>query len=200
MKLLNLTQKNVTNLNQAIKNLENDPAVETLGPAAFQSIIYMVNRLQVKEASAMSASSPFKKAAMFMAKKDTRHYLQYIYSDGSRLIASDGHTLITIDAAYPPGFYNAAGQKVEEPDFARYPDVDRVIPKKQGKPVNLADGESSLSDGKKPEKLLRINGTAFAQKYIDRMIKAGCTEYELHPNMIVGKTDGITCIVMPRNG
>jgi len=64
-----------------------------------------------------------------VAKKDVRHYLNFAYSDGRRLMATDGHRLhIWKTKKYTPGFYDSNMNMAHGTDFAKYPDVDRVIP------------------------------------------------------------------------
>jgi hypothetical protein len=64
------------------------------------------------------------------ANKDIRNYLNYLYSDGSRLYATDGHRLhILMDANHPAGFYDSELNKLDI-DY-KYPDIDRVIPHHQ---------------------------------------------------------------------
>lgn len=69
---------------------------------------------------------------------DVRHYLNYLYSDGNRLIATDGHRLHLMPTNLPAGFYDKARNPVDVD--AKYPDVDRIIPKlDQGTPHKLED-------------------------------------------------------------
>ena len=65
--------------------------------------------------------------AKAMAKKDVRYYLNHIYCDGKRIMATNGHRLHIIHSdRYKKGFYDSQMNKVEVD--ATYPDVDRVIP------------------------------------------------------------------------
>ena len=65
--------------------------------------------------------------ARAMAKKDVRYYLNYVYSDGARTIATDGRRMhVLAGQSLPQGYYTAAGDQVDED--AKYPDIDRVIP------------------------------------------------------------------------
>lgn len=72
--------------------------------------------------------TPEQWVARAMAKKDeTRNYLQWIYSDGSRLVATDGHRLhVWVTDTYPAGYYDAALNPVG--NMGKYPDIDRIIP------------------------------------------------------------------------
>lgn len=73
--------------------------------------------------------TPFEWVASFAAIKDVRYYLQYVYSDGKRIVATNGHILAWHETSeYPEGYYNATtGDRVEGVE-AKYPDIDRVIP------------------------------------------------------------------------
>ena len=64
--------------------------------------------------------------AKAMAKADVRYYLNYLYSDGKRLLATDGHRLHAMPTDLEAGFYNTDLVKVDVD--ARYPDTNRVIP------------------------------------------------------------------------
>ena len=44
--------------------------------------------------------------AMAMANKDVRYYLNYIYSDGNRIMATDGHRLHIVNKSVAQGFYD----------------------------------------------------------------------------------------------
>ena len=71
----------------------------------------------------------FQWVALAMGNKDVRHYLNYVYSDGNRLIATDGSRAHCIrNANYPAGYYDKQGNLVHDTNFAKFPDIDRVIP------------------------------------------------------------------------
>lgn len=64
-----------------------------------------------------------------MGVRDVRSRLNFYYSDGARLICTDGHRLHLTPTTLPQGYYGKALNPVD--DQGRYPEVDRVI--------NLAD-------------------------------------------------------------
>lgn len=76
------------------------------------------------------AKTPQDWVAKAMAKDDIRDYLNYLYSDGTRLIATDGHRLHLCPTDLPEGYYDAAGTSCDV-GFT-FPDVDRVIPALDG--------------------------------------------------------------------
>jgi len=65
-------------------------------------------------------------------KAETRKYLQYFYSDGERLCATDGTVLnvcgFTADFHYAVGFYDRDLVPFAMEDGIKYPSIDRVIP------------------------------------------------------------------------
>ena len=79
--------------------------------------------------------------SLAMGKNDVRYYLNHIYCDGSRIMATDGHRLHIIDnyLNLEPGFYDKNKAKIEVD--ASFPDVDRVIPSKYGKNIPFSNLE-----------------------------------------------------------
>lgn len=70
-------------------------------------------------------------------RKDVRYYMQNMYSDGSTLVATDGHRLhLCRNLDYPAGYYDKSLNAIE--DDTRYPDFARVIPK-DAEPMRLGD-------------------------------------------------------------
>jgi len=125
---------------QAIAAILQDPATDALNSTTLAAIAMLINKGEKRAATKKDLSNPFWIAAQFMAKDDIRYYLNSIYSDGSHIIASDGHRLVRIKYEAEPGFYTASGQKQYEPDHARFPDFGRVYgqPWLDDQPVELA--------------------------------------------------------------
>lgn len=63
-----------------------------------------------------------------VAAEDVRYYLNYAYADGKRVCGTDGHRLHVMPDSRPAGYYDKAGNLAQPLDYARYPDIDRVIP------------------------------------------------------------------------
>lgn len=64
------------------------------------------------------------------AKQDVRYYLNHVYVERDRIIATDGHRLhmASNDDKLPDGFYCPKTMILQhEPDYAKFPDVDRVL-------------------------------------------------------------------------
>lgn len=70
--------------------------------------------------------TPEQWVARAVAVKDVRFDLNYLYSDGKRLMGMDGHRLHIIPTERPAGYYDKqlSPVVVDHP----YVDVDRVIP------------------------------------------------------------------------
>lgn len=87
------------------------------------------------------AKKPIDWVRKFVAKKDVREGLNYIYSDGNRNIATNGHFLaISHEDPLPEGYYDSKSLDKIEISY-RYPQIDRVIP--QGNPLSIRDIEPS---------------------------------------------------------
>ncbi len=73
--------------------------------------------------------------AMAMAKDDVRYYLNYVYVTEEEIVATDGHRLHIAPnvEGLTPGYYDAAGNRIHAPDYARYPDFKRVQPDPQAR-------------------------------------------------------------------
>lgn len=109
--------------------------------------------------------------AKAVAKKDVRQYLNYIYSDGARLIAADGHRLHWIETtAYPEGLYIPGTMDKVALD-ARYPDIDRVIPKTYTADKTIISlAELPVIETKQGGLAYKLaNGTHLMKKYLDTM-------------------------------
>ena len=73
------------------------------------------------------AKTPMQWVAKAVAgKDDARHYLRYLYSDGTHLVATDGHRLHGIPTDLSAGFYDTALNPITVE--AGYPDWRRVLP------------------------------------------------------------------------
>jgi DNA polymerase III sliding clamp (beta) subunit (PCNA family) len=93
---------------------------------AYQILTTMYNHFQ--PSTPAKPKTPEQWLAKAMAdKNDVRYYLQYIYADGSNLVATDGHRLhIHTANKLPDGFYDKNMQKINED--AKFPDYKRVLP------------------------------------------------------------------------
>ena len=76
--------------------------------------------------------SPFHWCVKAKGKKDVRYYLNHVYSDGVRTMATDGHRLHVINEVREKGWYDNNDQLIHQDGYANYPDMDRVIPSGKG--------------------------------------------------------------------
>lgn len=102
-------------------------------------------------------------------KKDIRHYLNYLYSDGSRLIGTDGHRLHVMHGTdLGKGFYNTELVKLDVD--ATYPDIDRIIPIKGVTTImHLSDFdqlETYTPECDNPTISVKLNDSHFNKSYI----------------------------------
>ena len=84
-------------------------------------------------------------AKVVAGKSDPRYYLQYLYSDGSRLAGTDGYKLHITATDWPEGFYCPKTLAKVDVD-AKYPDIDRLLQyeRPRTRTVVIADLESRL--------------------------------------------------------
>lgn len=141
-----------------------------------------------------------------VAKNDVRNYLNYAYSDGRRLIGTDGHRMhVWHTTLYSPGFYDKNMVRIHEPEFARYPEIDRVIPNaKNTKHLKTPDDFKVFHNDestKKPEPLVMCEDVCFSDIYIKDAI-SGMKQPLVH---LRDKTDAcmiidedLLAVVMPR--
>jgi len=107
-------------------------AVESSGESemvtlSFNEVATLYAHFMPKTARASAGVFDFAWVARAMAKKDVRYYLNYVYSDGARTIATDGRRMhVLTGQSLPQGYYTITGDRADED--AKYPDIDRVIP------------------------------------------------------------------------
>lgn len=102
--------------------------------------------------------------------KDVRFYLNYLYSDGVSLYATNGHILKWCPTDKPVGYYCPMTFNTVEGVDAKYPDTARVIPplSKEGKRVfDLSNHTAEVLDGGKYTRYI-LGGFAFQKNYIDQ--------------------------------
>lgn len=68
--------------------------------------------------------------AKAMSKKDARYYLNFVHVTPEKIQATDGHRLHIVPNVdgLEPGFYGAEGVRLHGPEYARFPDTERVQP------------------------------------------------------------------------
>jgi hypothetical protein len=148
----------VSNLdgNDSITNTDNNVLVD------------MYNHFQ--PATPAKPKTPQQWLAKAMAGKgEVRHYLQYIYADGSNLVATDGNRLhIWTVSDVADGYYDKNMQKINED--AKFPDYKRVLPLRTGNSrrnslltkAELLAGEVKVYSGK--EEAINVVGEVWVKK------------------------------------
>lgn len=94
-------------------------------------------------------------------KNDIRYYLNSIHVKDGRMMGTDGHRLHFTKTDLPNGYYDSQLSPLDED--AKYPDVDRVIPK--GLPEMPFPKDLEVFD--KGVHCYKINGAYFNKKYVD---------------------------------
>jgi hypothetical protein len=134
---------------KAVSIICQDDSIDGLHPETRAAIAFMLRKTESKAANKKELTNPFWLAAKFMAKKDVRYYLNYIYSDGNTLTASTGHVLIQVSHKCEPGFYDRLGNLVESPEFAKFPNCERLLADVSNpKPFDISDFKDAGFSGK----------------------------------------------------
>ena len=111
---------------------------------------------------------PFHWLVKARGNKDVRYYLNYVYSDGKRLISTDGHRAhVVYGNERPAGWYDDNEQLAHDPDWATYPNIDAVLPCKGSSftldikklPIHTVDLKTHL--------YVMSDGFGMNKKYID---------------------------------
>ena len=110
---------------------------------------------------------PFDWLIKARSEKDVRYYLNHVYSDGERTMATDGHRLHVINEKRKPGWYDDNDQLIHDPEWAKYPNVDQVLPcsgssftlKVKDLPIHTVDLKTQL--------YVMPDGWGMNKKYID---------------------------------
>jgi hypothetical protein len=181
-------------LQDAINILLQDPAVDNLQYTSKQAIALLIGKAETKIARKKDLSNPFGIAAKFMAKDDVRYYLNFIYSTGEELHASDGNTAVIVKHAATPGFYTPSGNMAYPETFARFPSLKDAI-------KNLGVKKAETYDLTKPlegtAENVKLGPTWFFRKYVERVIKLGITEAKINDAMLYAEKDNLQVVIMP---
>jgi len=102
------------------------------------------------------------------AKNDVRAYLNYVYSDGNRLMASDGSRLHICATKLDAGFYDDALSPISLD--ARFPDVDRIIPKNDGTSVSVEAFAAGFNTMWRLPVYLMPSGDSISKKLLDEAV------------------------------
>lgn len=104
--------------------------------------------------------------SLAIGKKDVREHLNYLYSDGNTLVATDGRRLHSTPTDLPAGYYDTALNRVDI--TTRYPDIDRLSVPDSGGTAVVVDINAAIASYANGKHAYRINDRlAFDTKYLD---------------------------------
>ena len=136
------------------------------------------------------AKTPEQWVAKAVAVKDPRGYLRFIYSDGTRLIATDGGRLHLIPTDRPAGYYDKAMNPVD--DQGTYPQIDRLFTTGTPHVLTLSEMPVTPSAWSKSGHTYLIDGSPFDKRQVDEM--ADGTEV-----LIIELSDNKDPIISPKD-
>jgi len=157
--------------------------------------------------------TPEQWVARAMGDRDVRAYLNYVYSDGERIVATDGHRMHSWKTdKYPAGYYDKMMNPVDVE--YKYPDVGRVIPKRcrQDRRSEFEIGDLEVVDlGNDNPKAYRLvyrlkdsDKTGWQVPYIRDALNRGLVLHRLNERgdgtgamLIDGPFDDCLAVVMP---
>jgi hypothetical protein len=137
--------------------------------------------------------------ALALPKNDVRYYLNYIYSDGARIMATDGHRLhVVTNSEYDAGYYDKNMNKAE--CNGKFPDIDKLIgdyPKSMSiSNMSIIDiGESRSFAQAYDHKDIRLD-----KKYIDQAaqyLNADSFKYKNGLSNVLIQSGNKMAVVMP---
>jgi hypothetical protein len=142
-------------------------------------------------------TTPEQWVALAMAKNDIRYYLNHIYSDGGRLMATDGHRLHVYKTnKYPVGFYDQNMNLIEVD--ATYPQIDRVIPENATRYEFEESPETAELSSKYPK--IKHGFNWFMKSYIDAArVWVSTTQFKTcgKDKAVLVENDDCFAVIMP---
>ncbi len=144
--------------------------------------------------------TPDQWVSLAMGKKDVRYYLNYLYSDGARLTATDGHRLHFIRSELPEGYYDTAMNKCLVD--TKYPDISCFLKEH--------DYENPLDITKL--KIIQICGLDYFDVYgvclqasyvkdaVSLMVNPAIHYTSSTSNVCITDDTGLTAVIMPMRG
>lgn len=140
---------------------------------------------------------------------ETRAYLQWVYADGKRIVATDGHRLHMILDDREPGYYCPVSEAlVHEPDWQQYPPIDRVIPTLPSSDYELVEDPKTTvvaGSAKESKVYVQIEGTEsyVQERYWAEALRLAETQYVYTPEnpaqtvLITYPEVGAKAVIMP---
>lgn len=149
---------------------------------------------------------PMQVLAKFVGKKDVRYQLNYIYSTGTSIVASNGHMLAAYDTTeFPVGFYDPKTLvHVGDLDGTKYPDFGRVWCQEFKPVISLSSASEvrDMSESGKAYRYVELGGLCFNYDYMSLLISivgddADCAIAENNSALKITLHGGYAFIVMP---
>lgn len=117
--------------------------------------------------------TPFNWVARAMGNDDVRTYLNYVYSTGEEIVATDGHRLHLYKTdKVPAGYYDRKAIKVHDTDYQQYPDYPRLI-------NTIRNGRCTFNDfelinhplnGDRPYPVYKLKDFGLNARYLDEAL------------------------------
>lgn len=177
---------------ETIKILRDLMEQDTERGADFWAPVYRFMLGNIQAGPAAAKKDPRAWVWLAVDEKDVRYYLNGAYSDGARLMGTNGHRVHIVNGiSSPAGWYDKAGERLKMADEEnwKYPDVDQVIPdpaKCSTYTAVLSDLEAVEvpSDAKNGKKWIGVNlpcGRQVNRKYlVDALAGHPAGEFTYH--------------------
>jgi len=192
-KLLSRYDGKAMSLETIISMIDRENGYNNLSSNILNVLHYLIQKQVGKEIKARPITDPFKLASLFMGKKDVRYYLNYVYSDGIFLTASNGHIAAKIKHQCDPGYYDGAGNLQADVD-AKYPDFTKVISCETKQEVIISEAVEDIISG---YHVMTIGGIHYQKIYVDKLKKVGCTSWRILQNhALIGELNNHIFMVM----
>lgn len=120
--------------------------------------------------------TPEEWVARFVASKDSREYLRYLYSDGHTAWGTDGGAMVWCPTTWPRGYYDPRTM-LPAPDMAQfqYPNCKALLEltPQTGEPFPLVPGPQIPQGPKKRQDTNEVAGYQFYSLYLALVASAG---------------------------
>jgi len=104
-----------------------------LVPPATQALLYAYFLPKVPKVP----KTPEQWVMLAVSRNDVRYYLNYLYSDGTTLAASDGHRIHVCPTTLAAGYYDTALTPIPDMADVKYPDFTNIVAPSNRAPIEL---------------------------------------------------------------
>lgn len=112
----------------------------------------------------------FEWVAKAVGINDIRSYLNFVYVEDGVAVATDGHRLHFANVDMPNGYYDARTGLEVTPDFGKFPEWRRVVPRDGTAKKSEKWEQATTTTNKKPEFITLIDNRSFLKKYLDEAL------------------------------